>query len=115
MIIDKNLSKPILEVQNSNEEVVQTQTYERNYSKFWEFLDSNELDYMQKPPADFDISNKAYWGVQKSVQEVHKDPVNIQKDPLNSSGQLYKQQMNSKVNELQSNKQSEHISGNSNK
>mgnify|MGYP003298040503 CR=1 FL=1 len=64
---------------NNNEEVVQKQAYERNYTKFWEFLDSNELDYIQNPPADFNNSNNAYWGVQRSVQELHPD---LKFDPI---------------------------------
>ena len=64
---------------NSNEEVVQKQTYERNYYKFWEFLDSNDLDYVENPASDFQTSNNAYWGVQKSVQELHPE---LKYDPI---------------------------------
>ncbi|MCQ2817583.1 MAG: FAM166 family protein [archaeon] len=64
---------------NAEEEVVQKQTYEGNYRKFWEFIDSNELDYIEKPPVDFNISNNAYWGVQPSVQELHPE---LKYDPI---------------------------------
>lgn len=64
---------------NANEEVVQNQTYQRNYYKFWEFLDTNELDYMEQPSIEFQTSNNAYWGVQKSVQEMHPD---LKFDPI---------------------------------
>lgn len=64
---------------NSNEEVVQKQTYEGNYNKFWEFIDSNELDYVEKTPADFNKSNMAYWGVQRSVQDLHPE---LKYDPI---------------------------------
>lgn len=60
-------------IKSKNEEVVQKQAYERNYDKFWEFLDSNELDYKEKPPIDFKVSNNAYWGVTKEVQELYPD------------------------------------------
>lgn len=66
-------------IKNKNEEVVQKQTYERCYEKFWEFLDSNELDYIEKPPEDFAQSNNAYWGVKKSVQEEHPE---LKYDPI---------------------------------
>ena len=64
---------------NAQEEVVQKQTYEGNYNKFWEFIDSNELDYVEKPPADFNKSNMAYWGVQHSVQDEHPE---LKYDPI---------------------------------
>lgn len=68
-----------IDTKKNNEEVVQKQSYERNYYKFWEFLDSNELDYVEKPPADFNTSNNAYWGVQKAVQEMHPE---LKYDPI---------------------------------
>ena len=66
-------------IKNKNEEVVQKQTYERNYAKFWEFLDSNDLDYKEKPYTDFAQSNNAYWGVKKEVQEEHPE---LKYDPI---------------------------------
>ena len=66
-------------IKHKNEEVVQKQTYERNYDKFWEFLDTNELDYVECPPDNFNESNNAYWGVQKEVQEVHPE---LKYDPI---------------------------------
>ena len=66
-------------IKNKNEHVVQKQTYERNYDKFWEFLETNELDYIENPPENFDESNNAYWGVQKEVQELHPE---LKYDPI---------------------------------
>lgn len=66
-------------IKNKNEEVVQKQTYKRNYEKFWEFLDSNELDYIEKPDIDFWKSNNNYWGVKKEVQEEHPE---LKYDPI---------------------------------
>ena len=66
-------------IKSKNEEVVQKQAYERNYDKFWEFLESNELDYKEKPPIDFKVSNNAYWGVTKEVQELYPD---LKYDPI---------------------------------
>lgn len=63
----------------NKEEVVQKQSYERNYNKFWEFLDSNDLDYTEKPKPDLAVSNNAYWGVQKEVQELHPE---LKYDPI---------------------------------
>ena len=60
-------------IKNKNEEVVQKQAYRRNYEKFWEFLDTNELDYKEKPRIDLRVSNNAYWGVKKEVQEEHPE------------------------------------------
>ena len=80
-MVNKNLVKGIFLaiLKNKNEEVVQKQTYERNYAKFWEFLDSNELDYKEKPYTDFAESNNAYWGVKKEVQEEHPE---LKYDPI---------------------------------
>lgn len=66
-------------IKNKNEEVVQKQSYERNYDKFWEFLESNDLDYVEKPKPDFAVSNNAYWGVSKEVQELHPE---LKYDPI---------------------------------
>lgn len=66
-------------IKNKNEEVVQKQAYRRNYEKFWEFLDTNELDYKEKPRIDLRVSNNAYWGVKKEVQEEHPE---LKYDPI---------------------------------
>ena len=53
--------------------------FERNYEKFWEFLDSNELDYHPRKIEDFKESNMKYWGVQHSAQELHPE---LKFDPI---------------------------------
>ena len=42
-------------------EIIEKQNFEKNYEKFWQFLESNELDYVEKKPADFKESNFKYW------------------------------------------------------
>jgi hypothetical protein len=59
--------------------IMEKQSYERDYEKFWEFLDSNDLDYIEKKPGDINESNMAYWGVQHSVQELHPE---LKYDPI---------------------------------
>lgn len=63
----------------NDEETIKEQSYKRNYEKFWEFLDSNELDYVEPPVEDFPKSNRQYWGVMPSVQEEHPD---LKYDPI---------------------------------
>jgi hypothetical protein len=58
-----------------SDEVVQKQSFEQNYKNFWSFVDSNHLDYIERLPEDFQLSNNAFWGVGKEVQELH--PGNI--------------------------------------
>jgi hypothetical protein len=53
------------------DEVVQKQSFEQSYKNFWSFVDSNELNYIEKPPEDFKSSNNAYWGINKEVQELY--------------------------------------------
>lgn len=60
-------------------EIIEKQNYENNYKKFWQFLDSNELDYIEKKKNDFEVSNMAYWGVQKNIQELHPE---LRFDPI---------------------------------
>ena len=60
-------------------EIIEKQNYEKNYEKFWQFLESNELDYVEKKPADFKESNMAYWGVQHEPQELHPE---LKFDPI---------------------------------
>jgi hypothetical protein len=54
-----------------NDEVVQKQSFEQSNKNFWSFVDSNNLDYVEKPPEDFSHSNRAFWGVNKELQEVY--------------------------------------------
>lgn len=60
-------------------EIIEKQHYERNYNKFWQFLDSNELDYQEKKTKDFNVSNMAYWGIQRDVRELHPE---LKFDPI---------------------------------
>ena len=60
-------------------EIIEKQNYEKNYEKFWQFLDSNELDYKKHIPIDFKESNMAYWGVQHEIQETHPE---LKFDPI---------------------------------
>ena len=45
--------------------------YNKDYEKFWEFLDSNELDFTEKNKGSFNKSNMRYWGVQPNVQDLY--------------------------------------------
>ena len=60
-------------------EIIEKQNYEKNYEKFWQFLESNELDFVEKKPGDFKESNMAYWGVQHEPQELHPE---LKFDPI---------------------------------
>ena len=60
-------------------EIIEKQSYEKNYEKFWQFLESNELDFVEKKPGDFKESNMAYWGVQHEPQELHPE---LKFDPI---------------------------------
>lgn len=66
-------------IKNQREEVVQKQTYEKNYEKFWSFIESNDLDYIERPPEDFNKSNNAFWGVLPEVQALHPE---LKYDPI---------------------------------
>ena len=54
-----------------NDEVVQKQSFEQSYKNFWSFVDSNQLDYIEKKQEDYKNSNNAFWGVNKEAQEIH--------------------------------------------
>ena len=54
-----------------SDEVVQKQSYEQSFKNFWAFCDYNQLGYVEKPPEDFSVSNNAFWGVNKEMQEIH--------------------------------------------
>ena len=60
-------------------EIIEKQNFEKNYEKFWQFLESNELDFVEKKPGDFNESNMAYWGVQHEPQELHPE---LKFDPI---------------------------------
>ena len=55
------------------------QNYEKNYLKFWDFIDKNELDYEEKKISDFKSNNMAYWGVKPDIKEIHPD---LKYDPI---------------------------------
>lgn len=55
----------------SNDDVVQTQSFEQSYKNFWSFVDHNELNYKEKPAEDFKNSNNSFWGVNKDPQEIY--------------------------------------------
>lgn len=52
-----------------NEDIAKKQSYDKDYLKFWEFLDTNDLDYIEKKRPDFKISNMAYWGLKPDLDE----------------------------------------------
>jgi hypothetical protein len=54
-----------------NDEVVQKQSFEQSTKNFWSFVDSNTLDYVEKPREDYSVSNRAFWGVNKEAKELH--------------------------------------------
>ena len=56
-----------------HDEVIQKQSFDQSYKNFWFFVDSNELDYEERPPENFENSTNNFWGVEKEVQEVHPD------------------------------------------
>jgi hypothetical protein len=53
------------------DEVVQKQSLEQSHKNFWSFVDSNVLNYIEKPPEDFKNSNNSFWGVNKEIQQLH--------------------------------------------
>jgi hypothetical protein len=59
-----------------HDEVVQKQSFEQSHKNLWAFVDSNQLDYVEKPPEDFSYSNRAFWGVNKQLQEVYPGNLN---------------------------------------
>jgi hypothetical protein len=56
---------------HSNDEVLQKQTSEQNYNNFWSFVESNQLNNIERAPEGFCESNNAFWGIGKTVQEQH--------------------------------------------
>ena len=53
--------------------ICEKQNYEKDYLKFWDFLDKNELDFEEKKISDFKVNNMAYWGVKPDIREIHPD------------------------------------------
>ena len=68
-----------VESSEKDAEIIEKQNYENNYKKFWEFVDSNDLDFTDKKKNDLVVSNMAYWGVQKDIQELHPE---LKLDPI---------------------------------
>ena len=60
-------------------EIIEKQNFEKNYEKFWQFLESNELDFTEKKEGNFEESNRAYWGVQHEPKELHPE---LKFDPI---------------------------------
>ena len=54
---------------DKNKKISEKQSLQKDYLKFWEFLDSNDLDYIEKKRPDFKISNMSYWGVKPNIME----------------------------------------------
>ena len=52
-------------------EVIQKQNNDKSYKNFWSFVDSNKLDYNERPPEGFIESNNSFWGVGKQFQELY--------------------------------------------
>lgn len=68
-------------VGNKNDKkIIGKQQYERNYEKFWQFLEANELDFIEKKTIDVEESNRNYWGVEQDVQD--KYPEEMKFDPI---------------------------------
>ena len=57
--------------QQGDDEVLQKQTSEQNYTNFWSFVDSNQINCDVSPPETYNESNKAFWGIGKTVQDLH--------------------------------------------
>ena len=49
------------------------ENYEKNYLKFGEFVDVNELDFEEKKRSEFKNNNMAYWGVKPEIKELYPD------------------------------------------
>jgi hypothetical protein len=57
-------------VQSENE-ILQKQSAEQSYNRFWSFVESNKINYDKSPLQAYEVSNDAFWGIQKTVQEQH--------------------------------------------
>ena len=55
----------------SNDDVVQTQSFEQSYKNFWSFVDHNEKNYQEKPVEDFNTAVNSFWGVDSEAKQVH--------------------------------------------
>jgi hypothetical protein len=66
-----------IEPKHTNDEVLQKQSLDHNYDNFWSFVESNQIDYNERPPEGYQESNNAFWGIGKTVQEVHPGIFNI--------------------------------------
>jgi hypothetical protein len=62
-----------------SDEVVQKQSFEQSHKNFWSFVDSNQLDYNERPSEDFTNSNTAFWGVNKQTQELYPGIFSVNK------------------------------------
>ena len=59
--------------------ICEREQYEKNYLKFWDFVDKNELDFEEKKRSDFKSSNMSYWGVKPEIKELHPE---MKLDPI---------------------------------
>ena len=62
-----------------DKKICEQQNYEKDYLKFWDFVDKNELDYEEKKRTDFKDNNMAYWGVKPDIKEIYPD---MKYDPI---------------------------------
>ena len=56
-----------------DEKICERENYEKNYLKFWDFVNKNELDFEEKKRSDFKTNNMAYWGVKPEIRELHHE------------------------------------------
>ena len=69
-----------MEKSENDAEIIEQQTYEKNYEKFLQFLESNELDFVEKKLGDIKESNMAYQGLQHEQKELHPELKFVVKD-----------------------------------
>ena len=66
-------------INKRDKKICENQIYEKNYLKFWDFIDKNELDFEEKKRSDFKDNNMAYWGVKPDIKEIYPD---MKYDPI---------------------------------
>ena len=57
----------------NHKNICERQTFEKDYLKFWDFVDKNKLDFEEKKRTDFKENNMAYWGVRPDIREEYPD------------------------------------------
>jgi hypothetical protein len=58
---------------NFNDEIVKSQGFKQSEKNYWSFIESNKLEEEQKVQDDVNKSNNDYWGIKKTVQELHPE------------------------------------------